>query len=77
MTRALRFCMLATFYPPLSFGGDAIQIERLAVALAERGHEVDGVGARVAELVVRHADARAAAPENHRGDDQQQQQERP
>ena len=40
MRRALRFCMLATFYPPASFGGDAIQVERLAVALAERGHEV-------------------------------------
>jgi glycosyltransferase involved in cell wall biosynthesis len=40
MSRALRFCMLATFYPPFSFGGDAIQVERLAAALAERGHDV-------------------------------------
>ena len=40
MRRVLRFCMLATFYPPSSFGGDAIQVERLAVALADRGHEV-------------------------------------
>jgi hypothetical protein len=37
MTDVLRFCMLATFYPPFSFGGDAIQVERLAAALAERG----------------------------------------
>ena len=53
MTRALRFCMLATFYPPLSFGGDAIQIERLALALAERGHEVTVVHSREAYEVLR------------------------
>ena len=38
--RPLRFCMLTTFYPPEGFGGDAIQVERLARALADRGHEV-------------------------------------
>jgi glycosyltransferase involved in cell wall biosynthesis len=38
--RPLRFCMLTTFYPPWSFGGDAIQVQRLSEALAERGHEV-------------------------------------
>jgi glycosyltransferase involved in cell wall biosynthesis len=32
--------MLTTFYPPASFGGDAIQVRRLAHALADRGHEV-------------------------------------
>jgi glycosyltransferase involved in cell wall biosynthesis len=32
--------MLTTFYPPWSFGGDAIQVQRLSEALAERGHEV-------------------------------------
>ena len=36
----LRFCMMTTFYPPWSFGGDAIQVRRLACALADRGHEV-------------------------------------
>jgi glycosyltransferase involved in cell wall biosynthesis len=36
----LRFCMLTTFYPPWHFGGDAIQVQRLTHALAERGHEV-------------------------------------
>jgi glycosyltransferase involved in cell wall biosynthesis len=40
MTRPLRFCMATTFYPPWSFGGDAIQVRRLARALAARGHEV-------------------------------------
>ena len=37
---ALRVCMLTTFYPPWSFGGDAIQVRRLARALASRGHHV-------------------------------------
>jgi glycosyltransferase involved in cell wall biosynthesis len=36
----LRFCFPATFYPPYSFGGDAIAIQRLARALVRRGHEV-------------------------------------
>ena len=38
--RPIRFCMLTTFYPPAGFGGDAIQVERLALALSERGHRV-------------------------------------
>ena len=36
----LRFCMLTTFYPPYSFGGDAIGIQRLSRALVRRGHQV-------------------------------------
>ncbi len=40
MSRPLRFCMATTFYPPWSFGGDAIQVRRLSHALADRGHEV-------------------------------------
>jgi len=32
--------MLTTFYPPYSYGGDAIGIERLVTAIAQRGHEV-------------------------------------
>lgn len=42
----LRFCMLTTFYPPWSFGGDAIQVQRLVHALADRGHEVTVVHSR-------------------------------
>lgn len=38
--RPLRFCMLTTFYPPYSFGGDAIGIQRLSRALVRRGHHV-------------------------------------
>lgn len=36
----LRFCFPTTFYPPYSFGGDAIAVQRLARALVRRGHEV-------------------------------------
>ena len=36
----LRFCMVTTFYPPYNFGGDGIGIQRLAQALARRGHSV-------------------------------------
>lgn len=38
--RSLRFGMLTTFYPPYSFGGDAIGIQRLSRALVRRGHSV-------------------------------------
>lgn len=43
--RPIRFCMVTTFYPPASFGGDAVQVRRLAHALAGRGHEVTVVHA--------------------------------
>ena len=36
----LKIAMLTTFYPPYSFGGDAIGVERLATAIAKRGHQV-------------------------------------
>jgi glycosyltransferase involved in cell wall biosynthesis len=32
--------MLTTFYPPFHFGGDAMGVQRLAQALARRGHQV-------------------------------------
>ena len=37
---SLRFCMLSTFYPPYSYGGDGITLQRLARALVRAGHEV-------------------------------------
>jgi len=43
MGRSLKFCHVSTFYPPFSFGGDAIFLHRLVNALAQRGHEVDVV----------------------------------
>lgn len=41
MPRPLRFCHLSIFYPPYSFGGDAMYLYRAVNALARRGHEVD------------------------------------
>lgn len=43
MNRPLNFLHLTTFYPPYSFGGDAVQLYRLAHALADAGHHVDVV----------------------------------
>lgn len=43
MNRPLRFLHLTTFYPPYSFGGDAMYIYRLAHALGDAGHSVDVV----------------------------------
>ncbi|MBI5105228.1 MAG: glycosyltransferase family 4 protein, partial [Solirubrobacterales bacterium] len=42
----MRFALATTFYPPWSFGGDGIQVQRLARALAARGHEVTVVHSR-------------------------------
>jgi glycosyltransferase involved in cell wall biosynthesis len=39
----MRFCMVTTFYPPWSFGGDAVFVEALSGGLAEAGHEVEVV----------------------------------
>ena len=41
MDRPLRFCMITTFYPPYSFGGDAMFVHQLSNELATRGHRVD------------------------------------
>jgi glycosyltransferase involved in cell wall biosynthesis len=43
MSRPLSFLHLTTFYPPYSFGGDAMYIYRLAHALGDAGHHVDVV----------------------------------
>ena len=39
----MRFLMVSIFYPPYSFGGDAIYLQRLCQELVRRGHEVDVV----------------------------------
>ena len=36
----LSICMVTTFYPPYSFGGDGIHVYRLSNELARRGHRV-------------------------------------
>ncbi len=38
--RAIRFCLVSTFYPPYNFGGDGIYAHRLANGLARLGHHV-------------------------------------
>ena len=43
MNRPLNFLHLTTFYPPYSFGGDAMYIYRLSHALGDAGHKVDVV----------------------------------
>lgn len=43
MSRPLNFLHLTTFYPPYSFGGDAMYIYRLAHALGDEGHYSDVV----------------------------------
>jgi len=43
MSRPITVLHLTTFYPPYSFGGDAMYIYRLSHALAEEGHQVDVV----------------------------------
>jgi glycosyltransferase involved in cell wall biosynthesis len=43
MSRPLNFLHLTTFYPPYSFGGDAMYIYRLAHVLGDAGHQVDVV----------------------------------
>jgi len=43
VSRPLNFLHLTTYYPPYSFGGDAIAIYRLAHALGDAGHHIDVV----------------------------------
>ncbi len=43
MPQPFRFLQVTTFYPPYSFGGDGIYVQRLSHALAEQGHQVDVV----------------------------------
>ena len=39
--RPLRFCLATTFYPPYSFGGDAVAVQRLAEALERHGRRLE------------------------------------
>ena len=59
MAESLSFCMVATFYPPHHFGGDAMHAYRLGNALARRGHSV---------TVVHSEDAYRALGGRKRGD---------
>jgi glycosyltransferase involved in cell wall biosynthesis len=50
----MRFCMVTTFYPPYSFGGDAMYIYRLTNELARKGHCVDVVHCEDAYALLRN-----------------------
>jgi glycosyltransferase involved in cell wall biosynthesis len=41
--RPRRFCLVTTFYPPATFGGDGVFVRHLAHELVRRGHEVEVV----------------------------------
>lgn len=43
MSISLNILMFTTFYPPFSFGGDAVGVQRMARALVARGHRVSVV----------------------------------
>jgi len=58
----MRFCMVTTFYPPWSFGGDAIFVEALGRGLTEAGHEVEVVHCLDSYLALAPADLAAAVP---------------
>ena len=49
-----RFLMLTTFYPPHSFGGDAIGIQRLSRGLVKLGHHVTVVHDTDAYRILHH-----------------------
>src|SRR5437899_625061 len=53
----MRFLMVTTFYPPWSFGGDALTVQQLAHGLAASGHEVT-----VAHSVASHRLLSSTAP---------------
>lgn len=52
MEKALKFCMITTFYPPYNFGGDGMYIYRLSNELARRGHKVDVIHCKDAYLLL-------------------------
>ncbi len=59
---SLRIVMFTTFYPPYSFGGDAIGIQRMARALAARGHDVTVVHDEDSYLILGGQPQAEAAP---------------
>jgi glycosyltransferase involved in cell wall biosynthesis len=61
----VRLCLVTTFYPPYNFGGDGIHVQRLAEALARRGHDVTVVHSRGAYRALR-GDADAGGRESGR-----------
>ena len=56
--------MFTTFYPPYSFGGDAVGVQRMAQALARRGHDVTVVHDEDAYLTLGGAEAASKQPDD-------------
>ena len=64
MPRPLNFLHLSTFYPPWSFGGDAVYLHRLAHALGDDGHRVDVVHCLDSYHLLHPADPSSTVPEH-------------
>ncbi len=63
--KRLSICLVSTFYPPESFGGDAVQVHRLATGLARRGHRVRVVHNPVAYRMLAGESAHAVGHDRH------------
>jgi Glycosyltransferase len=66
MTEPFKFCMVSTFYPPYSFGGDAMHIYRLSNELAKAGHTVDVFHCEDAFLLLNKRPPTAEFPNHER-----------
>ncbi len=64
--KSLRILMFTTFYPPYSFGGDAIGVQRMAHALAARGHQVTVVHDQDSYLILGGKAPQATTPDGVR-----------
>jgi len=64
--RPLRFCMITTFYPPYSFGGDAVFVQRLSNELARRGHHVEVIHCVDAYRLLAHREPAGAYQDDPR-----------
>jgi glycosyltransferase involved in cell wall biosynthesis len=56
------FCLVATFFPPAGFGGDAVHVQQLAHGLARRGHRVRVVHNPTAYNVLARPEERKSLP---------------
>jgi len=63
--KPLRIAMLTTFFPPYSFGGDALGVDRVATALSRRGHEVTVVHDIDTYITLAKKEPAAAPPPRH------------
>jgi glycosyltransferase involved in cell wall biosynthesis len=63
--RPLRFCHITTFYPPYSFGGDAIFVQALSNELVRRGHHVEVVHCMDSYRLLAEGDETRASYNDH------------